>query len=102
MSPDRAALSPQRTDLAWRRTALAATVTGLLAARGAMLRWPAPVAAAAVVLLAAAIGAIVVVGRSRATVLTGPPVRVPHRRVWIPTVAVVVVALLGLATVVSP
>jgi hypothetical protein len=94
-------LHPERTDLAWRRTVLTAAVTGLLAARAVALSWPAPVAAAAVVALAGGVGAIAATGRRRGEVLTGPPLRVATQRIWIPTMAVLAMATLGLAAVLT-
>jgi len=95
-------LPTERTDLAWRRTVLTAAVTGLLAGRAAVLSWPGPLATAAVVVLAAAVGVIAVVSRRRGEVLTGPPVRIASGRVWLPTAAVLAIAALGLAAVLSP
>jgi hypothetical protein len=97
----RPTLNPERTDLAWRRTALTATVTGLLAVRAVVLSWPAPVAATAVVALAGAVGAIAAIGGRRGEVLTGPPLRVASRRIWIPAIAAVAVAALGLAAILT-
>jgi len=101
MDHDRPTLHPERTDLAWRRTVLTASITGLLATRAAVLSWPGPLAAAAVLVLAGAVGAIAAIGRRRGGVLAGPPLRVAHRRVWIPAGAVTAMAALGLAAVLT-
>jgi hypothetical protein len=95
-------LYTQRTDLAWRRTVLTAAITGLLAARSAALHWPAPLAVGAVATIGLAVGAIAVVGRRRGEVLAEGPVRILTRKVWITTAASLVIAAIGLATVITP
>lgn len=95
-------LYTQRTDLAWRRTVLTAAVTGLIAARSAALRWPAPLAVGAVAVICLAVGAIALVGRRRGEVLADRPVRILTRKVWVTTAASLVIAAIGLATVLTP